>query len=82
MDPFGRLSWREERMVAPYVFTGVQIMTPALFADAPQGPFPMRRIWDAAMERERLFGLRHEARWLHIGTPTAIRPAEIALGDF
>lgn len=81
MDPEGCLSWREERTVAPFVFTGVQVFKPALFSEASDGPFSLRQIWDDAMDRHRLFGLRHDARWLHVGTPEAIAPAETALRE-
>ena len=79
MDPCGVLSRRDERKVAPFVYAGAAIMTPELFADAPQGAFSLNRLFDKALENGRLFGLRLEGLWLHVGTPAAIHEAENAI---
>lgn len=76
MDAAGRLTRRPERMVAPFVYTGVGIMKPELFADTPDGPFSLNLLFNRAIERERLFGLRLDGEWLHVGTPDAIDAAE------
>jgi MurNAc alpha-1-phosphate uridylyltransferase len=36
LDPLGRLRRPKEREVAPYIFAGVQLLSPALFAGAPR----------------------------------------------
>ena len=79
LDSEGRLSWRAESQIAPFVWTGAQIFTPAAFEDTPDGPFSMRLIWDRMIEAGNLYGLRHDGRWLHVGTPEAILEAEAAL---
>ena len=38
-----------ERDVAPYLFAGVEIVSPALLAAAPKGPFSMNLLWDQAL---------------------------------
>lgn len=76
MDPVGRLERRPERVVAPYVFTGVQILHPRLFADVPDGAFSMNVLYDRALEAERLFGIAHDGDWYHVGTPPAIDQAD------
>jgi MurNAc alpha-1-phosphate uridylyltransferase len=80
MAPDGHLTRRDERVVAPFVFTGVQILHPRLFAGCPQGPFSLNRLYDRAAESERLFGLRHQGDWMDIGTPEGLAAAERALG--
>lgn len=75
----GRLVRRGERDVVPFVYAGAAILAPALFADAPEGAFSLTRLFDRAAERERLFGLRLEGVWMHVGTPDAIAAAERAL---
>jgi MurNAc alpha-1-phosphate uridylyltransferase len=72
MNPVGLLERRPERVVAPFVFTGVQILHPRLFADAPDGPFSMNVLYDRALEAGRLFGIAHDGDWYHVGTPPAI----------
>jgi len=76
MDPSGRLTRRPEREVVPFAYAGVAIIRPPLFADAPEGPFSLNRIFDAVAEQGRLYGTRIEGQWLHVGTPEALRAAE------
>jgi MurNAc alpha-1-phosphate uridylyltransferase len=79
MTPDGTLRRRKENQVVPFVYAGVAIMSPALFADAPRGEFALTDIFDRANEQERLYGLRMDGVWMHVGTPDAIRDAEDAL---
>jgi MurNAc alpha-1-phosphate uridylyltransferase len=79
MAPDGRLRRRTERDVTPFVYAGAAILTPALFADAPQGAFSLNRLFDRAIETGRLYGLRLDGLWMHVGTPDAIAQAEAAI---
>jgi MurNAc alpha-1-phosphate uridylyltransferase len=79
MAPDGRLRKRGEREVAPFVYAGVAILSPALFKDAPQGEFPLTMLFQRAAEAGRLHGLRLEGLWMHVGTPEAIAQAEAAI---
>ncbi|MEQ9590727.1 MAG: nucleotidyltransferase family protein [Parvibaculaceae bacterium] len=81
MEPDGSLVRREEQTVAPFMFAGVQIVNPTLFDEGPDGPFSTNLIWDKAIERGRLFGLRMEATWMHVGTPGDLADAERFLRD-
>ncbi len=81
MEADGRLIRRPEVHVAPFVYAGCNIMTPASFAGAPDGPFSLNLLWDRAIERERLYGLRLDGQFLHVGTIPAIAEAEAALAD-
>jgi MurNAc alpha-1-phosphate uridylyltransferase len=78
MLPDGALRKRRENQVVPFVYAGVAILSPALFAGAPQGEFSLTRLFDRANEQERLFGLRLDGLWMHVGTPDAVRAAEDA----
>ena len=75
----GRLRARTEREVVPFVYAGVAILSPALFKGAPAGAFSLTTLFDRASEAERLFGLRLEGVWMHVGTPDAIALAEDAI---
>lgn len=79
MAPDGRLSRRPERQVAPFVYAGAAILAPAIFADAPKGAFSLNRLFDRAAEAGRLYGLRLDGTWMHVGTPEAIQAAEAAI---
>ncbi len=79
LAPDGRMRRRRESEVAPFVFTGIQILHPRLFEDTPEGPFSLNLIYDRAGVAERLWGLRHDGEWFHIGTPEGLRDVEDAL---
>lgn len=76
MDQDGALERRGERREAPFAFTGVSIAHPRLFEDAPDGRFSLNLLWNRAIERKRLFGLRLDGVWMHVGTPQAVEDAE------
>jgi N-acetyl-alpha-D-muramate 1-phosphate uridylyltransferase len=81
MRPDGRLRRRRENEVVPFVYAGAAVLSPALFADAPKGAFSLTVLFDRAAETERLFGLRLEGVWMHVGTPEAVAAAEAALAS-
>ncbi len=81
MDGDGRLSRVEERRLSPFAFPGVQIAHPRLFDHAPQGGFSTNRAWDQAIAKGRLFGIRLEGVWIHVGTPEAVKQAEDFLAE-
>jgi MurNAc alpha-1-phosphate uridylyltransferase len=79
MAPDGRLSRCGERDVVPFVYAGAAILTPAFFAGTKPGPSSMSPLFDRAIEAGRLFGLRLEGVWMHVGTPDAVKAAEEAI---
>jgi len=81
LDADGRLSRRPERITAPFVYTGSAILSPAMFRDVPEGPFSLNRLLDRAIEAERLFGLRLDGLWMHVGAPPAIAEAEQMISE-
>ncbi len=81
MAPDGRLSLRAERQVTPFVYAGAAILSPSLFADAPTGAFSLTTLFARAAKAGRLYGLRLEGLWMHVGTPEAISAAEKAIRD-
>jgi MurNAc alpha-1-phosphate uridylyltransferase len=79
MSTDGTLHKRKENQIAPFVYAGAAVLSPQLFAAAPKGEFGLPRLFDAAEEAGRLFGLRLEGTWMHVGTPDAIAEAERAV---
>ena len=75
----GRLRARAELDVAPFVYAGVAILSPALFANAPKTEFRLNALFECAAAAGRLNGLRLEGLWMHVGTPDAIVLAEKAI---
>ncbi len=76
LDKWGVLRRRAEREIVPYIFAGVQLVTPDLFEQAPAPPFSMNRVWDAALARGRLRAVVHDGLWFHLSTPPDLRAAE------
>ena len=81
MDTNGRLTRRPEREVVPFAYAGAAIIHPRLFDGAPDGAFSLNLLFDKAGEAERLFGVRMDGVWLHVGTPEAITDAELSIAD-
>lgn len=81
MDELGLLRRREEWEIAPFVFAGLQIISPRLLAGAEAGVFSLNRLYDKAIEAERLWGLRHDGEWFHVGTPEDLKLAEELLQE-
>ncbi len=79
MDAAGRLTFRPERRIAPYVYAGLHIAAPRLFEGAPQGSFRLTDLWRRAEAAGRLFGLVHDGAWFHVGTPDALHAADLQL---
>jgi N-acetyl-alpha-D-muramate 1-phosphate uridylyltransferase len=79
MAPDGRLRQRAEQEIAPFVYAGAAILSPALFAGTPSGEFSLTTLFDRAAGAGRLHGLRLEGLWMHVGTPDAVAAAEAAI---
>ena len=79
MDRGGRIRRRDKGHVAPFVFTGVQMVSKRLLRDAPEGPFLTNLLWDRAIEEGRCFGAVHQGLWFDVGTPRSIPMTEAAL---
>jgi N-acetyl-alpha-D-muramate 1-phosphate uridylyltransferase len=79
MDRAGRIRRREKSHVAPFVFTGIQIVSKRLLRDAPDGPFSTNILWDRAIDEGRCFGAVHQGLWFDVGTPQSIQLTETAL---
>jgi MurNAc alpha-1-phosphate uridylyltransferase len=77
----GTLRPRGEREVVPFVYAGAAILSPKLFANAPEGKFSLSTLFHRAAAAGRLSGLRLEGLWMHVGTPDAIAAAEKAIRD-
>jgi N-acetyl-alpha-D-muramate 1-phosphate uridylyltransferase len=79
MTSDGRISRRREREVVPFAYAGAAILSARLFSTAPPGAFSLNLLFDRAIAAGRLYGLRLEGVWMHIGTPEAIATAEAAI---
>jgi aminoglycoside/choline kinase family phosphotransferase len=76
IDQVGRIRRRREWEVAPFVYAGIQILHPRLFAGAPDGAFSLNVLYDRAIEAGRLFGIRHDGEWFHVSTVKQLAEVE------
>ena len=81
MSAAGRLSRPKPGRVAPFIWTGIQLLSKRLLRDAPQGPFSTNVLWNRAIEEGRLYGVAFTGQWFEVGTPAAIAPTEAALKE-
>lgn len=82
LDAFGRITGRRKPgRLAPFVFTGVQILSPRVIRDWPDGPFSTNLFWQRAIEAGRAWGLVHQGLWFDVGSPPAIPATEAVLAD-
>ncbi len=63
----------------PYVYSGVGLIKPQLFAGETRDVFKLAPILFSAAEKGRLFGVVSSGLWLHVGTIAAIGEAEKAI---
>lgn len=76
LDPLGVITWRRPDRVAPFIYTGIQLVSHRLLRDPPQGAFSTSLLWHRAIAERRLYGLVHTGEWFEVGTPGHIAPTE------
>jgi N-acetyl-alpha-D-muramate 1-phosphate uridylyltransferase len=82
LDARGKIIGRRKPgRVAPFVYTGVQILSPRVIRDWPEGPFSTNLFWDRAIEAGRAYGFVHQGLWFDVGSPPAIAKTEALLID-
>lgn len=82
MSATGAIRRRKPGTVAPYVYTGVQMVSKRLLeGELPEGPFSTNILWDRAMEAGRCFGVVHQGLWFDVGAPGNIKKTEALLGE-
>ncbi|QPQ55780.1 nucleotidyltransferase family protein [Allosphingosinicella flava] len=81
LDAMGRVRRPRRGTVAPFVYTGIQMIAKRLIADTPEGPFSTNLLWDRAIAQGRCFGAVHQGLWYDVGTPAAVKKTEMLLGN-
>lgn len=79
LESSGHLRRRATQEAAPFTYAGGALLSPALFASAPNGAFPLLQLFDHAQAFGRLFGLELDGLFLHVGTPAAVPLADAAI---
>jgi MurNAc alpha-1-phosphate uridylyltransferase len=81
LDPLGVPRRRGEREVAPFLFSGVQLLHRRLFDGVADPHFSLNRLYDRAESAGRLTAIVHDGEWYHIGTPDDLAAARTRLGS-
>ncbi len=81
MDAAGKLKRRKGARIAPFVFSGLQILSKRLLDGVPEGAFSLNWAYDKALAEGRLYGLVHQGLWFHVGTPQAVTATEARLAN-
>lgn len=71
----GEITFRNEK-TAPFVFTGLQILSTNLIRKGPGGAYSTRKLWDIAAKSNRLHGVVYNGFWMHVGDPAGLEAAE------
>ncbi len=79
MDAAGRLVRRRPGRVAPFVFTGIQLVSRRFVEGGPEGAFSTGLLWDRAIAAGRAYGVAYQGLWFDVGTPAAIGATEAML---
>lgn len=64
---------------APVIYAGTALVPRSIIEQAPDGPFSLFSLFEAALERGELRGVALGTEWLHIGDPAALAAAEARL---
>jgi MurNAc alpha-1-phosphate uridylyltransferase len=81
LDPLGNPRRRGEREIAPYIFTGVQLLHRRLFDGVGERRFSLARLYDRAQEAGRLHAIVHDGEWYHVGTPEGLAATRARLSS-
>jgi len=72
LDQMGAPRWRGETEVVPYLYAGVQLLSPKPFRGMAAERFSVRRIWDGAIAAGRIGAIVHDGEWYHVSTPAGL----------
>jgi len=72
LDRLGNPRRRREREIAPYLFTGIQLLHRRAFDGVADTKFSLNLIYDKAERAQRLHAIVHDGEWFHVGTPDGL----------
>ena len=81
LDALGNPRRRAEQEIAPYIFTGVQLLHRRLFDGVTDKRFSLNRLYDRANGAGRLHAIVHDGEWYHVGTPEGLAATRARLAS-
>jgi N-acetyl-alpha-D-muramate 1-phosphate uridylyltransferase len=70
---------RGEGEIAPYLFSGIQLLHRRAFAGIAQERFSLNLVYDRAAAAGRLAAIVHGGEWYHVGTPDGLAATRAAV---
>jgi N-acetyl-alpha-D-muramate 1-phosphate uridylyltransferase len=81
LDSLGVPRRRGEREIAPFLFSGVQLLHRRLFDGIAERRFSLNLLYDRAERAGRLSAIVHDGEWYHIGTPDGLEATRARLNS-
>ncbi len=81
LDALGTPRRRGEREIAPFLFSGVQLLHRRLFDGIEERRFSLNLVYDRAERAGRLHAIVHDGEWYHIGTPEGLAATRARLAS-
>ena len=81
LDALGVARRRGEREVAPYLFTGVQLLHARAFDGIAEPRFSLNLVYNRAEAAGRLHAILHDGEWYHVGTPDGLEMTRARLSS-
>jgi MurNAc alpha-1-phosphate uridylyltransferase len=72
---------RSAEKTGPYMFAGIMLCHPRIFANSPDGKFSMLVLMDKAQEQNRLYSIENPGDWHHISTPEDLEAVNLAMTE-
>jgi MurNAc alpha-1-phosphate uridylyltransferase len=81
LDSLGVPRRRGEREIAPFIFSGVQLLHRRLFDGIAERRFSLNLVYDRAERAGRLTAIVHDGEWYHIGSPQGLAATRARLNS-
>jgi MurNAc alpha-1-phosphate uridylyltransferase len=81
LDRLGNPRRRREREIAPYLFTGIQLLHRRVFDGIAERKFSLNLVYDKANQVGRLHAIVHDGEWFHVGTPEGLAATRTRLAS-
>ncbi|MBV8890124.1 MAG: nucleotidyltransferase family protein [Alphaproteobacteria bacterium] len=82
LDPMGVPRRRGEREIAPYLFSGIQLLHRRAFDGVAGRVFSLNQVYDRLSRAGRLAAIVHDGEWYHIGTPAGLAATRGRLSSY
>src|SRR5690606_18884262 len=76
LDSMGCVRRRLSGRIAPFIFTGIQLVSHRLLRAPPERPLSTNVRWTRAIAERRIDGVSHTGLWFEVGERAAVASTE------